>query len=263
MALRKRWRPLLPFFSCLGSSLYAQVSHFNGGVLMRRLIVIFGVALGLMLGGFSQTVLAQPQVGQFHIKFDSIMSNPSGDPSVDDGWENPATGERWFYYGNAPGNPFWNQWWYDDPPTWDRWKEITYDITIESWPLDPQSPPPEADRVIVALNWSNMEYPETGQPGPPPNADQEWAIERKLIFDGPVSSGDVVQFSSDVPFIIPDYNPEWVSIDVWVEYMNPEPVNRIEIFGGIKHECIPEPSTLCLLAAGALGLLVSGRRNRS
>ena len=230
---------------------------------MKRMLVVFAVAGGLLFAGLTTSAWATQQIGNFHITFVSSTVPPQGDPNVDDGWENPQTGELWTFYGEAPGNPFWNQWWYDDPPTWDRWKEIFYDVTIESWPADPQNPPPEADRVIVALNWSNMEFPETGPDGLFPLPEAEWAIERQVIFDGPVASNEVVQLKNDEPFIIPEYNPEWVSMDVWVEYANPEPVNRIEIFGTILHECVPEPNSLLLLGLAGLGILAGGRRKQA
>ena len=226
---------------------------------MKRLLLVFAIATGLVMAGFATQAWAQAQVGNFHITFNSIMGSPYGHPDVDDGWENPFTGERWTFYPNAPGNPWWNQWWYDDPPNPLRWKEIFYDITIESWPFDPTNPPPNSDQVLVAINWSNMQYPETGPLGTFPSPEEEWAIEREVIFNGMLAAGDVQNLSDR--FIIPDYNPEWVSIDVWVEYGNPEPVNRIEIFGSFTHECIPEPATAGLLMLGVMGMLLR-RRDR-
>ncbi|MCA9230457.1 MAG: PEP-CTERM sorting domain-containing protein [Planctomycetales bacterium] len=228
-----------------------------------RVLTVTGVVAGLLFAGLASTVLAQSQIGNFHITFNPLLPDPTGNPE-DDGWENPQTGERWFFYPNA-GTPWWNQWWYDDPPDPNRYKEIFYNITIESWQVDPgdPNPPTEPDQVIVALNWSNMQYPETGPIGPPPNADEEFAIERSVIFDSQLSAGEAITVLNEDPFEILEYNPEWVSIDVWVEYSGQVGTlggNRIEIFGNIIHTCIPEPGSVLLLLVGSTGVILSRRR---
>jgi hypothetical protein len=232
---------------------------------MKKLI-LFSTVLVLLLGGLTTTSWAEAKTGNFYITFDPTLPDPTGG-AADNGWEDPASGQRWFLYSNSPIGPFWNQWWYDDPPTVERWKEIFFDLTIESRPFDPANPLPQdhADRVIVALNWSTMNYLETGPAGRPPMPDQEWAIERSIIFTGDVSADDEpirVENLQNGPFKIPGFNPEWVSMDVWVEYSLPQPPygNVIEVFGMIRHECVPEPSTLVLLSMGAFGLLLLMRR---
>ena len=70
--------------------------------------------------------------------------------------------------------------------------------------------------------------------------------------------------------MIPDYNPEWVSIDVrvyaWEEIEMPGPLPedppmfewvpmQVNIDGDIWHECVPEPATLALMLFGGLALL--------
>jgi hypothetical protein len=232
---------------------------------MKRLVV-FCAVLMLLFGGLTAAALADVQTGNFWISFDPTLP-AAGHPDFDDGWEGPD-GQQWFYYPNADNpeeGPFWNQWWYDDPPTQERWKEIFYDLTIEPWvPTGVEQPDGYFDRVRIALNWSNMEFPETGPVGPPPMPDEEYAIERSIIFDGDVVAGQPVVLSNvlDDPFLIPCYNPEWVSMDVWVEYTDPAYGNVIEIYGMLQHECVPEPSTFVLLGMGAFGLLMYIIRRR-
>ncbi|MFC1780876.1 hypothetical protein ACFLZ8_01320 [Planctomycetota bacterium] len=73
--------------------------------------------------------------------------------------------------------------------------------------------------VTIALNWSTLAYPEAGINGPPPlpglfETPHEYLedifIHRIVIFDGWVL--ETTNITGTI--IIPDYNPEWVSIDV-------------------------------------------------
>jgi len=135
------------------------------------------------------------------------------------------------------------------PPDPTRWKEITYNIHIntiaeEAW-------------VTIALNWSTLAYPGTGPAGPPPlppldPLDEEAWIVRAWIFNDLVN-GPV---NIDGTYIIPDYNPEWVSIDIYVEGGN------TVVEGTITHECIPAPGAIVL---GSLGIGLVGwlRRRRA
>lgn len=141
------------------------------------------------------------------------------------GWNN---GE-WIRYDEAEPDrfPWWNQWFYNDPLDPERQKEITWEL--ELIPLDPSG---DADWVEVALNWSNEQYPNGL--GRPPMANEEDFIERFTIFEGPV---DEVKFlESEQLFLIPDYNPEWISIDI--RYIDPVTAEGVLITGCIWHECI-------------------------
>ena len=159
------------------------------------------------------------------------------------GWNangNPSGGEgEWIYYPEAPGSPWWNQWFYDDPPDPNRWKEISYYIT-----LVPRGPEPAF--VEVALNWSTVDFPASGPDGAPPMPDQENFIEREVIFPGSNIVGHTPIVGN---FSIPDFNPEWVSIDVRYDLTGEMPVS---VFGVIVHECVPEPSTF----VGLIGLIM-------
>ena len=209
------------------------------------------------------------------------LANATGGPKHDDFWV-LLEGDNWYLDGTGTGwnqgewiyydeTDWWNQWFYDDPPSWDRMKHIDYFLDIV--PIVPDSALTNAQiSVEVALNWSNMEYPETGPDGIPPMPPEEWAIEREVIFaeDG-LLPGQI--YTVEGAYDIWDYNPEWVSIDVRVYAHGYETGTDpdtemtfiedvflpVEITGSITHECIiPEPATLSLLALG--GLLLRKRR---
>ena len=207
------------------------------------------------------------------------MANAVGEPKHDDFWA-LLEGDNWLLDGTGTGwnqgewiyydtTDWWNQWFYDDPPSWDRRKHIDYLIDIVPFVPDPVLLTESQISVEVALNWSTMEYPETGPDGMPPMPPEEWAIERKVVFaeDGLVPGG---VYTIDGAYDIWDYNPEWVSIDVrvysWGQNVWTDPATGmtfveevlipVEIVGSIIHECIiPEPATVSLLALGALALL--------
>jgi hypothetical protein len=186
---------------------------------------------------------AEPKTDSFWIELtaDNMVAGGGGS-----GWHETAGSGQWIYYDDTG---WWNQWFYDDPPDPTRHKVISYDIILQ--------PMQDGSMVSVALNWSNMLFPQTGPIGPPPYPDQEECIERQVIFSGEIS--DVQPVTGG--FVIPDYNPEWVSIDI--QYYN-QGMNEPMLYasGTITHECVPEPSTVVLLGIGAIGLLVYGWRRR-
>ncbi|MEN8126639.1 MAG: PEP-CTERM sorting domain-containing protein [Planctomycetota bacterium] len=188
-----------------------------------------------------------------------------------EGWGTGWNGGEWNLYDQAPTVPsaWWNQWFYDDPPDDARMKHIEYGFTvIPSQSIDAAVSTYNIN-VAVALNWSNMGYPETGPDGSPPMATQEQYIEREIVlYDDDFLPNMAYEYLGE--YDIPDYNPEWVSIDVWVEargwntWTDPatgmtyteEFLLPVEVSGWIEHVClIPEPSTMILLGFGALALL--------
>jgi hypothetical protein len=212
----------------------------------------------LLLAG--ATVWAQPTHDTFWVTLEGDNQSYGGGGS---GW-NAIGGEgEWIYYSQSD---WWSQWFYNDPPDPDRWKEISYDIFLEPWTGGTEG----VDLLVeVALNWSTIDFPQSGPNGSPPLTGEEQFIERWEIYQG--STAEPQNIIGD--YVIPDYNPEWVSIDVrvyaWGEIEMPGPGGgepgfewmpmQVNMTGDIWHECVPEPATLGLLLIGGLALL---RRKR-
>ena len=220
---------------------------------MRRLL-LFSVAAVLVF--VVTPALAAPTVDNFWIDLwgDNTIFLGGDGSGFDDG--TGAQGTPWYYYENTD---WYNQWFYDAPPDPTRWKEITYDIAIT-----PYSPSVD---VTIAINWSTLAYPESGPDGPPPlpvlfDSPYEWLedvfIVREVIFDEFVDEPVVDEpVNIQGTFIIPDYNPEWVSIDVRV-YGGA----GADVSGTITHECIPAPGAVLLGGIG-VGLVGWLRRRRA
>ena len=115
-------------------------------------------------------------------------------------------GEGWYFY---PQSEWYNIWFYDHPLNYDRAKEIVYTFAITK--VDPE----EDSYVEFAANWSTDLWSIEGNPPgdrrPPlpsdPGADSY--IGREIILAGPNLEG-----SRELRFVVRDYNPEWVSVDV-------------------------------------------------
>ena len=202
----------------------------------------------LLVAGLSSSALALPKTDTFNgiIEMDGSVTGGGS------GWN----GGQWVFYPNTGWS---NQWFYDDPPDPTRWKRISYDIhlrkevQVPNYPID----------VEVAINWSTIDYPESGPTGTPPippltMLEEDLYIARKLIFSGPVIGSGADEVHLFDTFDIPDFNPEWVSIDV--RLVGPDAPMQVHFDGTIEHECLPEPATLSLLALG--GLVVLRRKRR-
>jgi len=208
---------------------------------MRKLL-LFSVAA--VLAFVVTPALAEPTADNFFIFMDAGGFVLGGGSGFNDG--TGVAGTPWYYY---PNTQWLNQWFYDAPPDPTRYKEITYFFSIDSISAD----------VTIALNWSTLAYPESGPDGAPPlppltpQQENDW-IFREVIFDGTVLGGPVL---IDGTFIIPDYNPEWVSIDI--RFFTPFPTS---VTGNITHECIPAPGAVLL---GSIGVVLVGwlRRRRT
>ena len=211
----------------------------------------FGVALivaVLLLLVSGPALAGEIRLDKFSALIDASGAVVSDQAGPNTGWS-PSGGPGEFFPYPIPGeSTWWNQWFYNDPPSRERWKWIEYDIDIQADPIG------GADYIEVAINWSTMLYPEN--PNQPPMEDPNLVfIERRSIFTGPVSDWN----PEPGPIIIDEYNPEWVSIDIrMIDQVGD--IDFINVFGEIRHQCVPEPSTLVLLAVAALALVFIRRR---
>ena len=160
----------------------------------------------------------------FYVTFDQAGFLWGGGSGYPDG-----QGE-WYEYPSG-----WvNIWFYDHPFSWDRYKEIHVSINVE--PNTPGLP----GWLTFAVNWSTPEWSEAGNPpgdprvppipGTMPDPNEDFWIVREITLDTDQFLGP---WEFDIT--IPDYNPEWVSIDV-MGY-------NFDITGTITHECIAKPPT--------------------
>lgn len=137
------------------------------------------------------------------------------------GGENPY-GDGWYYY---PMYDWWNIWFYDHPFTVDNYKAGLIDFDV--FRLDPQWPA----FFEIAVNWStdqwSIDFPDDSMP-PLPGVPEELYIGRMTLFAGPEFQGHYT-----LAYVLPDYNPEWVSVDV-------RGYNFVIPSGVILHACCPK-----------------------
>jgi len=206
---------------------------------MKRL-VLCAIAL-LLLGAWAASVSAAPIIDTFgammreeFVPPDQRLVNGTGS-----GWRAPETNQLWFYY---PETGWWNEWFYDHPLDLTRWKKIDWSMLVRNVV---STPPGFAE---IAINWSTPSYPSNPNTPPipaiiPAGMEQQW-IQRQVVFSGTLPIGlDPIPISGHIE--IPNYNPEWVSIDI--RGFNFQVGN-----GVLSHECVPEPATLAMLLGGGL-----------
>ncbi len=162
-----------------------------------------------------------PVVNSFWVGMDQSGQLVPGMSGGTDYYNGPGGINGWFWYPSG----WWNIWFYNDPLDLTRYKEIS--IMGSVWKLDPGAPA----WVEIAINWSGPEWPP-GEP-PPTEPTDEIHIERFPVVMSDLPNGyEIFEFFG---FLIEEYNPEWVSVDVrgfnFVIWDN-EP-------GIIEHECLP------------------------
>jgi len=128
--------------------------------------------------------------------------------NVENGGGSGYNNGEWYYY---PNTDWWNIWFYDH--TFDNTRAKALNISFEILPLfgGPSN-------ATIVINWSTGDWSGQGVPGRPPLPDdvpdlalEELYIVRSMpIFDGEIFGPIVI----DEYFEWPEYNPEWVSIDV-------------------------------------------------
>lgn len=114
-----------------------------------------------------------------------------------------AYGDGWYYY---PESEWWNIWFYDHPLDYNRHKNILTEVIV--MPTNPDA------YIEFAVNWSTDQWSLDQLPGdsapPLPGVPEELYIGRAILFEGPIYEPTPLNFE----YIIEDYNPEWVSIDI-------------------------------------------------
>ncbi|HSW46612.1 MAG TPA: PEP-CTERM sorting domain-containing protein [Phycisphaerae bacterium] len=231
---------------------------------MIRMLFWCGVSAAVLVPAWlCGTAFAQADTGTFYVNVEggpTQWNRLNEQTSGGNGWRPPSGGGGpWFSYlqaqpvqdpaGNVEDWPtFWNQWYYDGVYDPSRWKII--DLSFRYKRINPNIP----GYAIIVVNWSTPQWGPS--PGQPPLADfgpggevyiGRAGIETFLIEDDATGHYSISDYKLPIP-----YNPEWVSIDV-------RGYNFSLIDGVLVHECVPEPATVLLLAAGAF---LAARRRR-
>ncbi len=174
------------------------------------------IALGLLLT-LSAPVMSQQITDNFYVTI--------GSGTVLDGGGSGFNGGEWYVYPSM-----WiNQWFYDHLFDDTRGKIIHVEFDWIS--VDPAC----SVDIEVAINWSTPAWSDLGYgntlppiPGELPGGVEETYIERLTVLDVCGTYNELQHFEYD--YVITDYNPEWVSIDV--RGCNFEITN-----GVLVHEC--------------------------
>jgi hypothetical protein len=143
---------------------------------------------------------------------------------VEEGAGEDAYGDGWYFYD---WYSWWNIWFYDHPFDPNRYKTIHLEFN-----LIPYAPGPSF--VEIAVNWSTDQWSLDQPPGdsapPLPGVDEDLYIGRETVFITDIPEGYYV-----FDYEIPDYNPEWVSVDI-------RGYNFIIPDGFIEHACVGQQS---------------------
>ncbi|HRZ76711.1 MAG TPA: hypothetical protein P5248_05045, partial [Bacteroidales bacterium] len=167
-----------------------------------------------------------PDTGSFSFGLGPI---PGGLPVLAQG---DGIDSTWYAYPTG----WWNMWWYNDPFDSLKWKEIR--IIFDLQPLDPGIP----SKVVVAANYSTPEWSlvaDTSMNHQPPlpgfqglNEALHIVRDTLVLFPANTMLPPIQHF--ELVAVVPDYNPEWVSVDIMGN-------NFLVLAGSIIHECLPPP----------------------
>ncbi len=157
-----------------------------------------------------------------------VAVDPGGmlDPGMSGGtsyFDDGTSINGWYYYEDTG---WWNIWFYDHPFDSLRMKEAHIEFDLFEYMTG------EPSWFTFAVNWStdvwSIEQPPGDSMPPLPGVSpEELYIGREILYDGPVDPGHYV-----FDWEWPDYNPEWVSIDVMgYNFVIPEGM------GWIEHDC--------------------------
>jgi len=115
-----------------------------------------------------------------------------------------AFGDGWYFY---PDEDWWNIWFYDHPFSYERYKTVFLEFDV--FPMSEIDPA----YFEIAVNWSTDQWSLDQLPGdsspPLPPTNEALYIGRATVFAGETFGGHYV-----FEYVIPEYNPEWISVDV-------------------------------------------------
>jgi len=186
-----------------------------------------------------------PRIGNFWATIGEV-----GDLREGGGTFNPELQENgeWYLYENAPGHPWWNIWWYNDPLDLTRMKKIRVGFWVTTF--EPEQP----GILEYVVNWSTPAWVTPPLPLPGfPLPSQEMFIQRSPMRPPIMIAPGTPQWV-ELLYIVEEFNPEWVSLDIWGENfviemapMAPPPDSPLfeywepTMMGGIiVHECLPK-----------------------
>ena len=172
----------------------------------------------------------------------------SGGGPVDDPGE-----DGMFHFYQDWEVPWHNVWWYNGPVDTNRMKIIRMGFWVQR--INQEAP---AD-ITYVVNWSTPGWQGPGFPTSNPN--DTGYIERSPVSEPvqvlPTDPEDPNGQWVELYYVIPDYNPEWVSVDFWgqnvriINGLTPPPDTSLLLSwwltdqqpGGILvHECLPKPA---------------------
>ncbi|MFH1686040.1 MAG: hypothetical protein ABIE70_00790 [bacterium] len=197
----------IEFEGCPGSQLEDLMGTTTGTIRVNQ--------GGPVTGGWAP--MDEPPAQQQVVNAFWFEVGPDGVPMG--GGEN-AYGDGWYFY---PEFAWWNIWFYDHPLALDRYKEVL--LVFDIFTTGPGS------FAEIAVNWSTDAWslignpPGERRPPLPGEGPEELFIGRQTVFQMPEPMGHY-----EIPMVIDQYNPEWVSIDIrGINYTIPQ--------GFIIHEC--------------------------
>ena len=147
------------------------------------------------------------------------------------GWGSGYGDGTWYYYTTEG---CYTQWFYDHPVNMDRHKTIDLHLEVTSTG-QPETP----GELEVTIDWATPLWPDDMMPPVPgeyPIEEEDLYIERETVYLNIDNTTEIV----DIPFLIPEYNPEWVSVSISDVTGN----GVYSIVGTIAHQCVPNPYTL-------------------
>ncbi len=166
----------------------SSIEHWNDDAVWAR------------LGEYDWQELYEPQAGDLG---DTNAFNIAIDPTglFLGGGGQDAFGQGWYFY---PEEDWWNIWFYDHPFADDRYKDFVVEFDV--FPLDPGQPM----FFELAVNWSTDIWTLEGNQDPPlPGVPEQLYIGRATLIATEFAEGHYIY-----TYRLPDYNPEWASIDV-------------------------------------------------